>query len=220
MGWNDAVLNARRRQAVVPGANGSFDYGSVGGVQGAQDYMIDEERGYGSRGTRDYLSRAENFDASTALNKYAQGAWGSIQTALGDTLKAETGKSVGAGRFDSGFLDEDKGVVINRATQQFSNDLAQQSLGAASLDLRNTESLGQFGNERSGRATDLLLSRSEQVQNDARAEEERRRKSRGGIAGAIGGALGAGVGFFAGGPAGAAAGWNVGSSVGRGVGGG
>jgi hypothetical protein len=101
-------------------------------------------------------------------------------------------------------------VVINRATQQFSNDLAQQSLGAASLDLRNTESLGQFGNERSGRATDLLLSRSEQVQNDARAEEERKRKNRSGLLGGIGTAIGYGLG----GPVGGYIGGAIGSYAG------
>lgn len=214
MGYNDVLANMRRRQQ--PGSR----YSTVAGVQGAQDEMIDRESQYGERGTTDYLDRAEHFDASAALNKYAGGAWNSIQTALKSTLADTRGRSVGAGRFDSGFLDEDQGEVINRATSQFSNDIAQQSMGALAAEQRNTESLGNFGNERSGRATDLLLSRSEQVQNDAREEEERRRKSRGGIAGALGGALGAAGGFLVGGPAGAMAGYNIGSGVGRGVGGG
>lgn len=184
MAFNTALLRARaQRPAQSP-------YGTVAGVQGAQDQMIDEEGAYGKTASDAYLSRAQNFDASSALNKYSQGAWGSISSALGDQLTAETGKAVGAGRFDSGFFDEDKGVVINRATQQLSDSIAQQSLNAASLDQRNTESLGSFGSERAGRATDLLLSRSEQVQNDAREEAERKRKSRGGIAGAIGSVVG------------------------------
>jgi hypothetical protein len=225
MGWQDQVnLRIRRRQLGMPDTPAATDsgvggYGTVEGVQAAGDAQIAKQTGYGEQGTQDFLGRAENFDASKALNTYAQGAWGSIRPALSQALAAEEGKAVGAGRFDSGFLDEDKGVVINRATDQLSNAVAGQSMNALNAEQRNTEALGNFGNQRTEMGNELLAARSEQVQNDARAEAERRRKKAGGIGGLIGGALGAAGGFFAGGPAGAQAGWGIGSSVGAGIGG-
>lgn len=222
MGWNDAVMNAKRRR-MTPG-DPSMDaasggYGTVAGVQGAGDAQIAKQTGYGDQATGDYLGAAENFDASSALNKYAGGAWNSIQTGLRQSLADESGKAVGAGRFDSGFLDEDKGVVINRATQQLSDSIAGQSMNALSAQQRNTESLGNFANERTGMGNDLLAARSEQVQNDARAEAERARKKKAGIGGLIGGVLGAGAGALTGNPLAISGGWKAGSSIGSGIGG-
>lgn len=202
--WADVLKRARASQTPASG------YGTVAGVQAAGDNAIDRETNYGERGTQDYLSRAESFDASKALNKYASGAWSSISTALKDQLATTAGQSVGAGRFDSGFLDEDKGVVINRATDQFSNALAGQSMNAVAMDQRNTESLGAFGSERSGRGEDLLAARSEQVQNDAREEAERKRKSKAGLLGGLGTLAGTALG----GPIGGGIGGAIGSYVG------
>jgi hypothetical protein len=163
-------------------------YGTVGEVQGGQDDAINQDL---------------NYDASAALNKYAQGAWGSVSEGLKQTLADTRGHSVGAGRFDSGYLDEDQGMVIRQTANDFSNNLAQQSLGAEHLtqDVR-------------GRGEELLMGRSEQVQNDAREEAERKRRSKRGIFGAIGTVLGGAAGFALGGPMGAAAGGKIGGSIG------
>lgn len=216
MPWNDVVAQMKRRQMAQPAPS---PYSTVEGVQGAEDAQIASQTGYGERATGDYLNRAEGFDASTALNKYAQGAWGNISAGLKQTLADTRGQSVGAGRFDSGFLDEDQGTVINRATSAFSNDLAQQSVAAAGMDQRNTEQIGNFANERTSMGNDLLAGRSEQVQNDARAEAERKRKKRAGIGGLIGGVIGAGAGALTGNPLAVSGGWKAGSSVGSGIGG-
>jgi hypothetical protein len=185
MPWQDQVnMRIRRRQLGVPDApaatdSGASPYGTVAGVQAAGDAQIAKQSAYGDQATTDYLGRAENFDASKALNNYAQGAWGSISAGLKQSLAAEEGKAVGAGRFDSGFLDEDKGVVINRATDQLANSIAGQSMNALSAEQRNTEGLGSFANSRTEMGNELLTARSEQVQNDARAEAERQRARRG-----------------------------------------
>lgn len=205
MGFNDMLMRARRRTA-----NGQSGYGTVAGVQQAGDRQIAAQTEYGQDATDTYLNRAQNFDASAALNKYAQGAWGSISNALGQTLREQAGAAVGAGRFDSGYFDEDKGTVINRATSQFSNDIAQQSMAAASLDQRNTEGIGNFANERTEMGNELLAARSEQVQNDAREAAERKRRSRGGLLGGIGTAIGYGLG----GPVGGYIGGAIGSYAG------
>jgi hypothetical protein len=204
MGWSGTV--ARARMAVPRRPN----YSSVGDVQAAGDANIATQGAYGERGTQDYLNAAENFDASASLNKYAQGAWGSISSALNDTLKSQAGQAVGQGRFDSGFYDQDKGVVINRATSQLSNDIAGQSMNALAAQQRNTEGLGQFGTDRTNMSAEMLAARSEQVQNDAREEAARKRKNRSGLLGGIGTAIGYGLG----GPVGGYIGGAIGSYAG------
>lgn len=182
MPYADVVAAARARRA-VPRPGG---YGTVGAVQGAQDDMISDDM---------------NYDASAALNKYAQGAWGSVSAGLDKTLESLKGKAVGAGRFDSGFYDQDNGEVIRNVTNDFTNNLAQQSMNAEA----QTQQVR-------GRGQDLLLARSEQVQNDARDEAERKRRQRSGIGSAIGGVLGGIGGSFIGMP-------GIGATLGASVGG-
>ncbi len=163
-------------------------YGSVEEVQGAQDERIDADL---------------NYDGQAALDRYATGAYASVSEGLKRTLADTRGAAVGAGRFDSGYLDEDQGEVIRQTQSDFTNNLAQQSLNAA-----------QMTNSVRGRGTDLLLGRSEQVQNDAREEAERRRRKRSGIGSAIGTFLGGAAGAALGGPAGAAIGGRLGGGIG------
>lgn len=170
--------------------------------------------GYGDQANADYLHGAENFDASKSLNTYAKGAFGSISNALNTQINQIKGSAVGAGRFDSGFVDQDSTDATTRIMNDFSNNIAQQSLGAAQLQQRNTEGLAQFGQGQQGTANDLLASRREELENNAREEEQRKRQKRAGIGGAIGGVLGAAGGFIAGGPAGAMGGYKAGSAIG------
>lgn len=169
-------------------AGGAYGYGTPAGAMGAVDQNI---------------NRDLDYDASAALDRYAKGAWGSVQEGLKQTLADTRGQSVGAGRFDSGYLDEDQGMVIRQTTDDFSRNLAQQSLNAEQLtqDVR-------------GRGEEALWGRGEQVMNDAREAAERKRKKKSGIFGAIGTVLGGVGGFLVGGPAGAAAGGKIGGAVG------
>lgn len=200
----------RRRQAAADAAN---PY-SREGLLRQQEGLIGEGLDTGRRATAGYLDRAENFDASQALNEWAKGAYGTVSQQISDELKSLRGQAVGAGRLDTGFFDEDQGTVVNRNLANFNQALSQQALGAAGLDLRNAEGLGAFGERATENATDLLMSRREEVENAAREDEARKRRKRSGIGGFIGGALGAAGGFVLGGPAGAATGWKLGSSAG------
>lgn len=184
------------------------------GARRRQDESIDDESRYGKTASDAYLDRATNFDASESLNTYARGAWGSISDALGHQLSDLKGSAVGAGRFDSGFFDEDSGEVVNRATDQFSNAIARESMNALSAEQRNTESLAGFGSRRSENASDMIGQRYEMEENAAREEAERKRRRRSGIGSAIGGVLGGVGGFLVGGPAGAGAGVKLGSGLG------
>lgn len=163
-------------------------YGSVGDATAALDANI---------------NRDLDYDASAALDRYARGAWGTVSQGLQQTLADTRGRSVGAGRFDSGYLDEDQGMVIRQTADDFGNRLAQQAMNAENLtqDVR-------------GRGEEALWGRAEQVMNDAREAEERRRKKKSGIFGAIGTVLGGAGGFLLGGPAGAAAGGKIGGAIG------
>lgn len=202
------------RRTYLTGAPGSS------GARAFQNQQIEDAQNYADRGIGDYLGAAENFDASKALNNYAQGAWGSISTALKQQLQDLSGQATGAGRFDSGFYDEDQGVLVNRALGQFSNDIAQQSMNALDAQQRNTAGLGQFGENQASDARDLVASRYETDENAAREDAERKRRKKAGVWGTIGGALGAGVGALSGGGlAGAQAGWGMGSSIGSALGG-
>jgi hypothetical protein len=208
MAWNAA---ARRSRLTTRNPVGGGTYSTVAGVQGAEDELIRREDAYGERGTEAYLDRAENFDASAALDRYAGGAWNSVQAGLRRSLADVRSNAVGAGRFDSGFLDEDQGTVMTDAVSGFQNRLMEASMGALSAQQRNTESLGAFGSERSGRAGEMLSARSEQVQNDAREEAARRRRNNSSLLSGLGTLAGTAIG----GPLGGAAGGAIGGWLGN-----
>lgn len=172
----------------VPAPPRRRTYGTVGDVTAGIDEGIDRDL---------------NYDASSALNRYAQGAWSSVSQGLKQTLADTRGAAVGAGRFDTGYLDEDQGTVIRQTADDFGNRLAQQSMNAESLtqDVR-------------GRGSDMLWGRGEQVMNDQREQDARKRQKKRGIFGAIGTVLGGVGGAILGGPAGAAAGGKIGGMIG------
>ncbi len=185
-----------------------------------QQQQLDTEQGYGRRASDAYLDRATNFDASGALKEYARGAWGSISEALGQQLRDLSGRAVGAGRFDSGFYDEDQGYLVNNATRQFSNALSSQAVNALGLQQRNTEGLGSFGSRARENAFDMTAEQRAFEENAYREEQARKRRRRAGIGSAIGTALGAGAGLFLGGPAGVGPGATLGGGLGGAIAGG
>ncbi len=170
-------------------------------------YIAPTRRRYGSTqdlvGTvDDTINQDLDYDASGALDRYARGAWGSVAEGLRNTLADTRGRSVGAGRFDSGYLDEDQGQVIRGVGNDLSNNIAMQSMNAERLtqDVR-------------GRGEEALWGRTEQAMNDDRERAARKRQGKRGIFGAIGTILGGAVGSI-GGPAGAAIGGKIGGSIG------
>jgi hypothetical protein len=187
-GVGGMLAQVRRRIATQQPGTGS--YGTVADAMGGIDADINRDR---------------NYDASDALNRYAKGAWGSVSQGLQRTLADVRGGAVGAGRFDTGYLDEDQGTVIRDVANDFSNNLAQQSLNAENLtqDVR-------------GRGSDMLWGRAEQVLNDQREQAARKRQGKRGIFGALGTIGGGIIGGLVGGPAGAMAGGKIGGSIGGG----
>lgn len=202
--------------AVNPKTGRPYTAQELAGIQAGQ---LDTQSQYGDQASNDYLSQAEHFDPTQAIDTYAKGAWGNISTGLDQTLDRLRGNSVGAGRFDTGLFDKDQGDVVKSALGTFSNDIAQQATNASAQQLQNQQGLANFGNARTEDALDLTSSMREQQENDDRAAAEQKRAKRGGIGAAIGGVLGAGGAILSGNPWLAGAGWKAGSSVGGAIGG-
>lgn len=211
MAYFDAMQQASNYRRRKPA-----NYGDANALGTEQGQNFDTASGYADTANDAFMNASNNFDASKSVNTYAQGAFGSISDALKKSIASTHGAAVGAGRFDSGFVDQDTNDVYAQATKQLSDSIAQQSVSAAGLQQRNTEALGQFGQNQQNTANDLLASRREELINTQREEEERKRKKKSGIGSAIGGILGAATGFIGGGfnPATAALGYKAGSALG------
>jgi hypothetical protein len=153
----------------------------------------------------------QSFDASKAVDDYAKGAYSKISTALGQRLETLGGEAVGAGRFDSGFYDKDQGQVVRGAMDDFTSNLAQQSVAATGMQQQNTRDLLDYGEGQTETADNILMARRDEYAQAAANKKARRR----GIGAAIGGVIGGVGGAILGGPAGAAAGWQIGSGAGQ-----
>ncbi len=186
MSMLSTLLRGKRRgvSPVAAPANPMTNRAGLVGVQGEQ------------------MNKAFDYDPTPAVNRFAQGAWGSISEALGEQLKDLSGKAVGQGRFDSGFYNEDQGTIVRGGMRDFGNAMARTAVDAEGMRL---------GEVREGR--ELLMSRRGELENNHREDAERKRRKKRGIASAIGGALGAAAGSFAG-PGGAMKGWGYGSQIG------
>lgn len=211
-------LQQKAQQTMAQGA-ATMDPYSRAGLVGQENAQMGGAFGRAGSALDTYQNFASNFDASKALNTYAQGAWGSISDALKKNLQAESGSAVGAGRINTGFYDEDRGTIYNQATKQLSDSIAQQSLGAAGLQANVMQGYGNFGLNEQNTGLDLLTSRREELENAAREEDARKRQKKRGVGGLIGGVLG-GVGGFlvsGGNPAGAFEGYQLGSAAGSAI---
>jgi len=187
---------------------GNFKNRITAALMGGQGYGADEA---------DYEKRARGFNAGQSVNDYAQGAWSNITDSVGglkDILTKLKGSAVGAGRLDTGFYDEDQGQVVNRAMESLNADIAQQSVAATGLDLRNQEDLGSWAEGKRNTYLDLLSGATDR----ATADDNARRARRSGFWGAIGTAAGAAAGSIVPG-LGTVAGAKLGNTIGSGLGG-
>lgn len=177
------------------------------------DTMAGNAEAAGDTANDAFLTRATQFDPTAAYQRYARGAWGSISDALGDQLRNLRDQSVGAGRLDTGFYDEDTGKIYKTATDQLSRALASGALQATGQDLQNTSLLGQYAGSTLDRAGDLNTALFDEKQ----AEENARKKRSGGIGSAIGSLIGGVAGTFLG-PIGGGLGAKVGGAIGGAIG--
>jgi len=190
-----AVAGGMINRALAGGGGG----GGGGGTTNANRYdaALRGEPLPGAGMEQEYDRRALAFDPQESLNRYATGAWDTIQNRVGgvrDQLRDLGGASVGAGRLDSGFFDEDQGAVINRGMESFGSALAQQSMNATGMEQRNIEGIGATGEARGTRYLDLLAGGMDRAQ----AEENARRQRQADMWGSIMQAGGQVAGAYAG----------------------
>lgn len=187
-----------------------------GAIATAQGKTAQAAGAYGDQATAEYWNRAKSFDPSAAINRYAQGAWNQTIGGPGgfnDQLTKLRGNQVAGGRLDTGFNDEDTGMLYRSTVNDFGNNLAQTAVQGAGLELQNNRGIADFGSQQQGLNLDLQTARREELIDNAREKAARKRQNKRGIAGAIGGALGAAGGFLVGGPAGAVAGYGIGRGI-------
>jgi hypothetical protein len=166
----------------------------------------------GSQATSSYLSNMQSFNPEDAYKTYTAGAHASSMVDLNNRLRKLRGSAVGAGRLDTGFLDEDTGQTIRDVEGDFNNTISQAALTTAGMRQNQINSMGAYGAERTDAANEMLGSEVDVAQAEANNEADRRRRKRAGIGSAIGGVLGAGAGALFGNP-------YLGASLGSAVGG-
>lgn len=131
-----------------------------------------------------YVKQLEDYDPAAAVKQYATGAWNAAYGEVGgvrDQLATLAGKSVGAGRLDTGFFDLDQGDVINRATDSLNANIAQQSVAASGQKLGAIGQLGTYANEERSRYLDLLTGGMNFEQSRKNAEAQRSADLWGGV---------------------------------------
>lgn len=144
----------------------------------------------GSTAEAAYLDRAMGFDANRAVRDAAQGGFNQFRKQLGRDLHTLRGRQVGMGRLNTGFATQDEDRLIEGGLQNLNNQILQNAMGAASLNLRNTEGLGQYGAAQSGTYLDALTG----LNQTRRAQELQNRASKRGFWGNLAGGLMSGIG--------------------------
>lgn len=131
-----------------------------------------------------YLEGAMGFDPTAALERYGEASYRGFERNLGRQMGELRGSAVGAGRLNTGFQTEDEDRVVTDLAARYQDDLARQSLGATSLELRNLEGVGAYGAGQQNTYLDLL---SGQMDRET-AERNEKKKLIGSILGSLFGA--------------------------------
>jgi hypothetical protein len=194
--------------------------GGVLNFQKQIDTAGTDATGRGTTAQDQYLKTAQNFDPTASIQKYANAQWDTAMNDPTQGLKRQLsdlgGKSVAAGRLDTGFYDQDQGDIINNVTRGYGNAVASTAVDATRMSQQNNQDLGSYGERQSGVGLDVAGGRYNELQQKAKDDADRARAKKRGIGSAIGGVIGGVGGFLAGGPAGAQAGYGAGSAIGGG----
>lgn len=174
----------------------------------------------GNTATDTALARTTAFDPTAAIQRYANAQW---DTAINDPTKGLKrqltdlgGRSVGAGRLDTGFYDADQGDVISNVMRGYGNSVASTAVTGAGMEQANNATLYGEGADKTTQGLDLLTGRYNEQQTTAADKAARARSKKRGIGSAIGGLLGGVAGGFFGGPQGASTGYGLGAGIGGG----
>lgn len=173
---------------------------------------LNQDQGRGLDAEDFYLQAARQFDPTAYVDRAATGAFNTFRRDLDRAIGDYRGSAVGMGRLDTGFATEDEDRITTELGQRLADTLAQNSLQAAGLYQRNIEGIGEFG----ARQRERYLEELAGVSDRAQAEENAKKKRKGGLFGTIGTVLGAGAGAFLGNPVlGAELGGMLGNAAGQ-----
>lgn len=117
---------------------------------------LDPAEQQGSEANSLYFDRAKSFDPSAALDKYAGAASSRFRRDVGQTVGHLRGQQVGMGRLDTGFATQDEDRVVTDLGERYQDDINSHALDATSLELRNNEGIGAFGQNQQNSYLDLL----------------------------------------------------------------
>lgn len=132
---------------------------------------LDPTQSSANQATSDYLGRAESFDPTAALKTYGDAAYSGFSRNLNVAQKKLRGQEVGMGRLDTGFGTEDEDRLTADLAGRYQQDLAGKSLEAEGLGLKNTEDIGQFGQNQQNQYLDLLTGGLDRETADANAKK-------------------------------------------------
>ncbi len=139
-----------------------------------------------------YLEGATGFDPTEALERYGGAAYNDFSRNLSRQMETLRGNAVGAGRLDTGFQTEDEDRVVTDLAERYQDDLARQSLGATSLELRNLQGVGAYGAGRENTYLDLISGQLDRETDERNSKKSLLGKVLGSLAGVAGRFAGAG----------------------------
>lgn len=140
----------------------------------------------------EYLTRARGFDADEAAGRSAKAQFDTFREDLAEDLGDLRGEQVGAGRLDTGYRFDDEDELIEGGIRDLNRGIAGRAVQTAGMNLRNTEGIGQYGQDTTGRYLDILGSERDadlQLEEMRRKDEANRKKGMFGLAGRVGGTL-------------------------------
>lgn len=151
----------------------------------------------GARAEDEYLDRATDFDATEAATRASEAQYSAINEDLVEGIRELRGQQVGAGRRGTGYGFGDEDELVTDANERIARAVAANSMGAARLNLANTQDLGRYGSRASERSLDAYSGLADREQ--ARENERRRQRfgllqGAAGLAGSVFGPVGAAAG--------------------------
>lgn len=152
---------------------------------------LDPTQNQANRAQNFYLDKATSFDPSAAFERTANAAGQRFRRTVGDEVGKLRGQQVGMGRLDTGFATQDEDRIVTELGARQQEDLDANALNATSLDLRNTEGVGQYGISQGNTYLDLLSGQMDRETAEKNAKRQMWASILGGLTGAGGMFLGA-----------------------------
>lgn len=117
---------------------------------------LGQEQRFGTQAEQDAYNQYKAFDPSQAFQSYYGGVLDETKNALGDALDQLTGRSVGAGRLQTGFFDRDAGDTVRRYLSDATAQGRQAALQTTGMRQQQLSGLLDFGQQARNRYLDLL----------------------------------------------------------------